>query len=754
MSLARALSLVLAACLVGPACKASPTEHVKRAERYVAEKKYAEAILEYRAALQGDAKFGEARLKLADLHAQQGDVQNAYREYIRAADTLPDNDEAQLKAGAMLLMANRFAEAKTRAESVLRKSRRNAAALMLLGNALAGLNDVIGAFERLGEAIEADPESGPAYSNMGALQLARGDQRMAEASFKKAINADPKSGVARVALASYYRSQNRDKEAEEVLREAARVEPRNVQVNSNLVELYIRTGRASEAEAPLRAIVDVMDNADAQFALAEYYLRTERAFDAISILKTLAASRETYALATARLAAVDYRQGRAADAHSAVDELLRREPNNRAALLLKGQLLLKEKKLDAALEFLESAAAADPARATEPNLVVASVYVAKGQLEDAQDIYKQVLTRDPRSVQAQIGLAQLYEAKGEFRAAAELARGAVATNPDHAGARLTLARTLIAVGDSAGAEKEIRLLQEKSPASAAVEVQLGALLLARNDPSAARAAFVKALTLGSDSTEALAGLIGVDLKSSNRAAAIKRLETRLLEAPNDKNVWFLAARLYFSLKDFEGAEHALQKTIELDPRNMSAFAMLGGIYGAQGKLDDARRQFETWAAQQPRSVAAHTMVAILLEKQDRQADARKAYEKILEIDPHAAIAANNLAFRYAETGGNLNVALQLAQTAHSQLPDEPEFNDTLGWVYFKQNNTDLAVQFIQHAIGRDPKNPRFHYHLGLAYAKQGEDSKAIATLKQALSLNPWFEGAAEAKRTLADLQIQ
>ena len=77
--------------------------------------------------------------------------------YIRAADVMPDRLDAQLKAGAMLLMGNRFAEAKTKAETVLEKEPRNAGALMLLGNALAGLNDMSGAFQRLNEAIEADP---------------------------------------------------------------------------------------------------------------------------------------------------------------------------------------------------------------------------------------------------------------------------------------------------------------------------------------------------------------------------------------------------------------------------------------------------------------------------------------------------------------------------------------------------------------------------------------------------------------------
>jgi tetratricopeptide (TPR) repeat protein len=750
----RSLLVVLLVCFAGLGCRVSPQEHVKRAEKFVSEKKYGEAIVEYRTALQIDAKVGGARLRLADLHAQQGDVENAYREYIRAADTLPDNDEAQLKAGAMLLMANRFAEAKTRADHVLSKTPRSAAALMLLGNALAGMNDLVGAFRRLNEAVEADPGSGPVYANIGALQLASGDKRMAEASFKKAINADPKSATARVALASYYRSQNRDLEAEAMLLEASKVDPKNVQVNSNLVEMYIRTGRAGQAEAPLKAMVDVMANADARFALAEYYLRTDRPAEAAPILKTLTGNKDTYALATTRLAAVDYQQGRAAEAHNALDEVLKREPNNRAAFLLKGQLLSVEKKLDAALGFLKQAVTADPSRSAEPNIAIARIYVSKGQLENAQDIYKDVLTRDPRSVTAQLGLAQLYAARGEFGSAAELARGAVSANPSNAAARLTLARTLIASGDIAGAEREIRLLHDSLPPTAAVEIQLGALFLARNERANAKAAFAKALTLGPDSPEALAGLIGVDLTSNNRAAAIERLEARLREAPNDKNVQFLAAHLYYSLKDFDRSAAALRRTIALDASNLSAYAMLGGIYGAQSKLDDARQQFQNWATQQPRSVAAHTMLALLFEKEERPADARKAYEKILEIDPKAAIAANNLAFHYAETGGNLDVALQLAQTAQSQVPNEPEFNDTVGWVYYKQDNTDLAVRFFRRAIDRDAKNPQFHYHLGLAHAKQGEDSKAIAAMKQALALNPTFDHAADAKKALSELQIQ
>ena len=102
--------------------------HLESAAAYEAKRDYAAAIVEYRAALQQDPKLGEARIKLGDIYARNGDAQNAFREYVRAADTLPDNIDAQLKAGALLLLSNEFTDAKARAEAVLQLSPRIQAA--------------------------------------------------------------------------------------------------------------------------------------------------------------------------------------------------------------------------------------------------------------------------------------------------------------------------------------------------------------------------------------------------------------------------------------------------------------------------------------------------------------------------------------------------------------------------------------------------------------------------------------------------
>jgi Tfp pilus assembly protein PilF len=188
------------------------------------------------------------------------------------------------------------------------------------------------------------------------------------------------------------------------------------------------------------------------------------------------------------------------------------------------------------------------------------------------------------------------------------------------------------------------------------------------------------------------------------------------------------------------------------PNNLQAYSLLGQLYLQQRKLDQARDRFEDMAKRQPKPVGPHTMIAMILQMQGKKADAQKRYEKVLEIDPRAPVAANNLAWIYTESGANLDVALQLAQTAKAGLPDSPEVSDTLGWIYYKKDLPGLAIAPLQQALEKDPKNATYHYHLGLAYAKAGDAVKAKATLEPALKLDPNAADAAEAKKVLASLK--
>jgi uncharacterized protein HemY len=97
------------------------------------------------------------------------------------------------------------------------------------------------------------------------------------------------------------------------------------------------------------------------------------------------------------------------------------------------------------------------------------------------------------------------------------------------------------------------------------------------------------------------------------------------------------------------------------------------------------------------------------------------------------------------------MALQLAQTAKQGLPDNPDVDDTLGWIYYKKDMASLAIRSFEESLQRRPDTPEVLYHLGLAYAKAGDDAKAREALERALKLNPQFPGSDMARQTLASV---
>jgi Flp pilus assembly protein TadD len=87
------------------------------------------------------------------------------------------------------------------------------------------------------------------------------------------------------------------------------------------------------------------------------------------------------------------------------------------------------------------------------------------------------------------------------------------------------------------------------------------------------------------------------------------------------------------------------------------------------------------------------------------------------------------------------------------MPDRPEVNDTLGWVYYKKDQLPLAITALQHSVELDPKNADASYHLALAYEKSGNRAEARRMLEEYLKLDPASERSADAKRRLQALGV-
>ncbi len=195
----------------------------------------------------------------------------------------------------------------------------------------------------------------------------------------------------------------------------------------------------------------------------------------------------------------------------------------------------------------------------------------------------------------------------------------------------------------------------------------------------------------------------------------------------------------------------MNKAIETDPNRLEAYGLLASFYASQGKLPDATDQYRKIVARSPDSVAANTVLGMLLEAQKLLPEAEKQYQKVLGLNPHAAVAANNLAWLYVSSNRNLDEALQLAQTARQQLPDEPHVADTLGWITTGRILASQAVPLLESSVQKNPNDPVGHYHLGMAYVRAGDIDKGKQALEKSLSFKSEFDGIADARKTLAQI---
>ena len=97
---------------------------------------------------------------------------------------------------------------------------------------------------------------------------------------------------------------------------------------------------------------------------------------------------------------------------------------------------------------------------------------------------------------------------------------------------------------------------------------------------------------------------------------------------------------------------------------------------------------------------------------------------------------NNLAFLVADVGANLEEALNLSQQVVKRAPQQPDFADTLGWIYLKKGTADAALGIFTNLARKHPENATYRYHLGLALLGQGDKTKARAELEAARLKHP------------------
>jgi tetratricopeptide (TPR) repeat protein len=728
---------VIGVVLLGYLWVSAPTkeDYLARGIEHVEEGQTADAIVDYLNALRLDETYAEARYRLAQAYLKRGQLADAMTQYIRTADLQPTNIDAQLQSIKLLLAARRFDDASRRAAIVIKNEPTNVDAHIARAMATARLVDLDnGRFEFVNPLAIAPPDPRD-HLLFDAIEGGQENLEEAAAAFRKAVEVAPRSVTALHALAAFYLRTRRLEEAEGLLRQAIAIDPSLPESHRRLALLLVATRRAAEAEAPLRALAESTRTVPAELALADYYFNQRRDDAAIRILDRTARTPAGFVAAGIRRARILYVQKKPDEAHAALADVLRQEPKNVDALMLRAQFELAENNASVALTTAQEAAAAAPESAIARTLV-GDVLSYRSQYDEAINAFNEALRLNPVLEPAKLSLLHLELQRNNMRRAEELANEALRENSLSVPVRLARAQVWARTGDFDLAIAGLNTVLLSDPDHALALSRLGEIHLRRRDFTAARQAFDKAVTADPQLFEALRGRVNLAVLERRTADAYAMVDARLAQAPEDVNTLMLSARISAAQGNFDRQEAALRKVIAVQPGNLSALAVLANLYVDLNMLDSARARYEE-LSNGPMAIGAQTMLGLIYQTQNKPREARAVFEKLLAANPDTHVAANNLAWIHSsEPGGNLDTALQLAENAVRLQPGSPDYRDTLGWVYLKKDLTSQAIASFETAVKARPDSPEFHYHLGLAYRKAARPQQAVEALQRALTLKP------------------
>ena len=750
------LTALLTSCSRDPNVRKQ--KYLDSGEKYVAEGRYREAVIQFRNAILIDSRFAQAHYDLSQAYLKLGDSNDAFQELNRTVDLAPDNYRAHTDL-ANLLIGTRNPEYLKKAEpelKILREKQPNSPETHeAWANYDAAQNKIAGAIQEMQQAIAADPNRSESYLLLALFQLRSDQPDQAEANFKKATEVDPKAMNAQLALGGFYQSRNRLPEAEQQFKRAMDVDPKSPAPRASYVRLLMQEGKKNEVEPFLRQTKkDLSNNPEGYRMLGDYYFASGDIDNATTEYGSLYHDHPRDPVVRRNYVQLLILKNRLDEATKLDNEILKTSPNDVDALVYKGEIQIQHKDTNGAMDSLQQAVKNDSENAVA-HYQLGVAFMQQQNEGRAESEWREAVRIRPNLSDAQRSLATLELRRGDFGGMAQTAQQIIAAEPNSPDGFLWIGIADMSRKQYSDAQQDAEKAMQISPQSSAPFVQLGTIQLAQKHFADAEKFYQRALDKNPSSSEALSGLMNTYFAEKQPDKAIAAANAQIAKSPNNSNFYdLLGTALFNGRKDLPGAEAALRKAVDLDKNNVDALEKLGKVQIQEGSADQALALYQQSIKDNPREVMFYILSGELYEAKKNWDQAKSMYQQALNISPDQPLASNNLAYVILEQGGNVDVAMGLAQTARRGMPESPNAADTLGWAYYQKGIYQSAISQFQEALRLSekrgaPDDADLHYHLGLAYEKTNQTALARQQLEKAIKLKP---NNTEAAKALSDLR--
>ncbi|MBI3839168.1 MAG: tetratricopeptide repeat protein [Planctomycetia bacterium] len=266
-----------------------------------------------------------------------------------------------------------------------------------------------------------------------------------------------------------------------------------------------------------------------------------------------------------------------------------------------------------------------------------------GNLQQAEQNYRQVLQADPRHADAMHSLGLLAYQVGKHQAAIQLISSAIRVNGSQAAYHADLAEVYRGLGQLDDAARSYRQALRIMPDYAEAHHNLGTVFRAQGKLAEAADCHREALRIKPDLIESQVAL-GFALRSAGQIADATACFETAVQARPDSALAHCA--LGFNLQEqgkLDAAVVQYRFAIQFAPQFTEAHYNLGTALGDQGRFEEAIHAFSEAVRHRPTFVEAHVNLAGAFNSVVKPDEAAAACRRALELDPQNAAAFSQLA---------------------------------------------------------------------------------------------------------------
>lgn len=364
---------------------------------------------------------------------------------------------------------------------------------------------------------------------------------------------------------------------------------------------------------------------------------------------------------------------------------------------------------------------AEHLRAGQTVLEKAESLLSKGATAEAAVVLRQIVTDDPRNVDAHLLLGTALALAGERSESINQMAAAAQLRPDSASVHNQFGMVLSRFIEVQAARQEFEKALELNPALAEAHVNLSLILAQAGELNPAGDHLDQAIKLQGDVWAAAythylrAKIWGAQNQVDK---SIDELEKSIQLRPDYAEAWSDLGGMRRLSLDRSGAVQALEKAVALNPKNSTAQYRLGQLYLQDGETVKALNHLKIALIADPSDLATLYSLDRALRKAGKLEEAKPLETQLAELRAKSDRAST--------------VAL-----AASRLNDE-------GIAMEKAGDVRAALAKYRAALDLDPTGTGFQLNYGLALCRLGRWDDGIAELREVLRLDPDNQEAAKA----------